>query len=166
MQWLFLAVAGFIGYQYLLKGKLSGGGLDVPVLAFNPNAPVVDSNDKFRALGNTLSNSTGIPGFSIIANALSGLFGQGRKEADNLVQKYQNPLGDYLAQLIGQWNKSLEAGVATEGTRQQLLQLLAHAEAQFIAESQRFPKAGPGGRETIRHVIHDILIPDIVKVSL
>ncbi len=113
--------------------------------------------------GDALSEVTGIPGFGQAASAIAGLFGQGRKQADRLVQTYQNPLLAQATVIVNSWHQALDTGKATVAVKEQVKALLKHLVAQFdaIASEPQFNRAGPGGIQTVNGVLNDVWLPNI-----
>jgi len=174
----FLIGAGVVGIVFLLMNKMktgapAAGNINLPTggVPFAPGGPPGLRNPTSTLVaeraGQALTAATGIPGFDKAGKGISQMFGKGRTEANDLVQHYQNPLVYiYYAQIVDSWNQAVTNGTATNAIREQVKTLIKTAASQFYQEAQRFPRAGPGGIQTIREFVDTKLIPGIDAVPL
>src|SRR6266850_4004731 len=137
-----LILAGMAGMAYFLwkQNKSSSTVVDGTTLPgqfqFSPPSAIKKPTSTVMAerAGQALTAATGIPGFSEVGGKIANLFGAGRRQANDLVQNYQNPLGDYLAQIVAAWNDALQRGVATNNLREQVKAMMRTAATQVYAK--------------------------------
>lgn len=115
------------------------------------------------------TNPVGIAVFAAsIAAAVLGKFlkhGQGRKEADYLTNPGTGAQWilehETLPELLDiEYEGIKAAGALTPHYVETVIQALEKIRDGFFDYVEPFKRAGPGARETIRHVIDDILLPD------
>ena len=136
--------------SFVSPGFNTGGN---PTITLPKNATTLAAG----MIGKTLTAMTGIPGFDQVGQTLSELFGKGRREADQLVQTYQNPTGALLGRISDGWVAALQSGRATAEAAEIAKQLVRKAQVDFVDVAQNYNLAGPGGIATINAVCETMI---------
>jgi hypothetical protein len=134
----------------------------------SPSPIIIGYQTGVTALGQTLSDMTGIDSFADIGQSLGGLLAAGQSakqqrqsQENDLVQKYQNPLLANAKTIIDQWSTLLHQGKVTMQVNETVKAMLRQIVSDFVQVARGYSIAGPGGIATVTHVLNDIWIPNI-----
>jgi hypothetical protein len=140
----------------------------VPGVGTNSSAVVAGFQSDGAALGQALTDMTGIGGFADAGATIGQIFGAGQSAKDqrqatenDLVQKYQNPLEQQAANLIAQWHVALNSGRATMQVKETLKRLLTNLVNQFDSIAMSYGRVGQNGINTVNGVLNTVWLPNI-----